>query len=155
MAGALKLRIEMIPPSCWGKNLRTQVKQSQWKKLRANALAEQGNVCGVCGSDHRLQCHEEWEFDDERHILRLRELRCSCGMCHHVTHFGRAQQIAADGQLDLEAVIEHFLKVNGVGRKEFEAHKQEAVDLFEQRSKHKWEIDFGQWASMVSQKPLP
>jgi hypothetical protein len=150
MWSELKLRIELVPACCWGKNLRQQMKESQWKKLRKQVCDDQGNVCCICGSGHRLNCHEIWQYDDERHVQKLLGFHAVCGMCHHVVHFGRAQQIAAEGHLDLDAVIEHFLKVNGVGRREFDAHRNEAFEVFEKRSKHQWQTELGQWASLVS-----
>lgn len=75
-----------------------------------------------------------------------------CSMCHHVAHFGMAQILAGQGQLDLEAVIQHFLKVNGVGRDEFEAHKTVAFGLWRERSKQQWQTDLGEWAPLVEQK---
>jgi hypothetical protein len=148
----LKLQIDLIPRTCWNKNLRLQVQRSQWDRLRKQVYADQGNVCIICGSAARLNCHEAWSYDEDRRVQKLMGFHAVCGMCHHVQHFGRAQIIAAQGQLDLEAVVEHFIKVNGVGRKEFEAHKTEAFRVWEERSKHEWQTDFGEWASLVQPK---
>src|SRR5437763_1306550 len=126
MHAKLKLHIDLVPETCWHKNLRKQMKKSQWDKLRKKVYADQGNTCCVCGASGRLNCHESWSYDDERHIQKLAGFHAVCGMCHHVTHYGLAQVLASQGHLDLEAVIEHFLRVNGVGREEFETHKTEA-----------------------------
>ena len=70
-------------------------------------------------------------------------------MCHHVTHFGLAQILASKGQLDLGAVVEHFLKVNGTNLEVFKKHKTEAFRIWSERSQHKWKTDLGEWASLV------
>jgi hypothetical protein len=147
----LKLCIELIPDSCWYRNLRKQIKQSKWDRLRKQVYADQGNVCRICGGAGRLNCHENWSYDDDRHIQRLLGFHAVCGMCHHAEHFGVSQILAAQGHLDLEAVIEHFMKVNGVGRKEFAAHKTDAFRVWRQRSKHQWQVDLGEWAPLVGE----
>jgi hypothetical protein len=125
----LRLAIDLIPRTAWYKNFRLQMRRSQWDKLRKKVYADQGNACCICGATGRLNCHEVWSYDEQRHVQKLMGFHAVCGMCHHVTHFGLAQILAGQGQLDLEAVIEHFLKVNGVSRKDFEAHKTEAFRL--------------------------
>jgi hypothetical protein len=154
MAEELTLCIDLIPKKCWYKNLRKQMKKFQWDKLRKRVCADQGNVCCICGAGGTLNCHEVWSYDEERHVQQLMGFHAVCGMCHHVTHFGLAQILANEGHLNLDAVIEHFLKVNGVGREEFEVHKKQAFALWHERSKHEWQTDLGKWASLVEQKPV-
>ena len=106
----------------------------------------------ACAAAGRLNCHEAWSYDEERRIQKLMGFHAVCNMCHHVTHFGLAQILARQGHLDLEAVVKHFLKVNDVERERFEAHKTEAFRLWRERSNHEWQIDLGEWASLVEQK---
>lgn len=149
MPANLKLVIDLIPKSCWYKNLRKQIKRSEWDKLRKKVYADQGNVCCICGARGILNCHELWTYDDKRRIQKLMGFQAVCSMCHHVNHFGLAQVLAAEGRLDLETVIEHFSVVNGVERDEFEYHRAEAFRLWQKRSKHKWRTDLGEWSSLV------
>ena len=148
----LRLKIELVPKTCFGANLRQKLSRSQWDKIRTKAYADQGNVCKICGSDKRLNCHEIWAFDEENHLQKLLGFEAVCGMCHHVIHYGRSQQLAETGQLDLAAVEAHFLKVNGVDRMTFEAHKTEAFQIWRERSKHEWTTDFGEWALLLLKK---
>jgi len=148
----LRLMIELVPITCWTKSLRNAMRRSEWDKLRKRVYAEQDNKCRICGGTARLSCHELWEYDDAHLVQRLIGLEAVCGMCHHVTHFGRSEQLAVDGHLDLEAVIEHFLKVNGVTKEVFESHKQEAFRVFRERSMKDWKIDFGEWRGLA-EKP--
>lgn len=149
----LKLKIDLVPQTCWYNNLRKQMRRSQWDKLRKKVYADQGNACQICGAEGKLNCHEIWRYDEERHIQELVGFHAVCGMCHHVIHFGMAQILASQGQLDLEAVIEHFMKVNGVSREVFEAHKIEAFRTWQERSKYQWQTDLGEWTSLVLEKP--
>ena len=148
----LKLKVGLVPETCWFKSLRKQMRRSQWDSLRKKVYADQDNVCRVCGADRKLNCHEVWEYDEERYVQRLIGFQAVCNMCHHVTHFGKAQDLAAQGYLDLGAVIEHFTKVNGVGRQVFERHKTEAFRTWWKRSKHEWRSDLGEWASLISER---
>jgi hypothetical protein len=151
----LKLRIELIPSSTWRQTLRTLLPKSQWNKLRQPVLDAQNHSCIVCGGSERLSCHEVWEFDDAARVQRLVRLEAVCGMCHHASHFGRAQQLAAEGYLDLNAVITHFLKVNAVSRAVFGQHKTDAFRLWRERCKRPWVVDFGPWAHLLSPQSVP
>src|SRR5713226_9246246 len=146
----LKLRIDLVPKNCWHKSLRVQMPRSRWDKLRSEVFAAQGRVCAVCGAGGCLNCHELWLYDDVRHVQKLSGFGAVCSMCHHVTHFGHATVLAAEGRIDIDAVVCHFMKVNGTSREEFQAHKAEAMRVWRERSKHEWTTDLGQWATLVS-----
>lgn len=147
----LKLCIDLVPATCWNQNLRTRMKRSQWDRLRKKVYADQGNICCICGTAGRLNCHEAWSYDDERHIQKLMGFHAVCSMCHHVKHFGHAWILAAEGKLDLQAVIEYFMRVNRVGRETFEVHEEEAFALHGKRSRHHWRTDLGEFAPLVEQ----
>jgi hypothetical protein len=150
----LKLRIDPVPETCWGKNLRTQIGRSQWDKLREKLCADQGNACCICGGSGKLHCHEAWRYNDKGLVQQLTGFHAVCGMCHHVTHFGLAQILADQGQLDLKAVIEQFMTVNGVSREAFESHKTETFRVWRDRSKCQWRTDLGEWAALIQPNRL-
>ncbi len=149
----LKLRIELVPETCWFKSLRKQMRRSQWDELRRQVCADQGNRCAICGISETLNCHEVWEYDSKRSVQRLLGFQAICNMCHHVAHFGRAQILADEGHLDLDAVIAHFMKVNGVGRAEFDTHEAWAFKIWRERSRRQWKTDLAEWADLVPGKP--
>lgn len=105
--------------------------------------------CEICGSPERLNCHEHWEFDEANAVQRLVRLGTVCNMCHHVSHIGRSKQLSADGHLDIQAVRDHFLKVNAVDAKTLAKHEKEAEALFLKRSQTDWKIDFGPYATLL------
>lgn len=141
-----KLTIELVPRSLWQVNLRKSMPRSAWDKLRKKTYAEYGYRCGICGADARLNCHEIWGYDDKKRIQKLRGFIALCDLCHHVKHLGRASQLARQGSLDMEKVIEHFMEVNGCDRKTFDQQKKEAKAQWEKRSQSPWECDSGKFA---------
>lgn len=145
----LKLQIDMVPLSSWGKSLRNSIPRSQWDKLRKEVHNKNDLKCEVCGSLEKLNCHEHWEFDEEGEIQRLARLGTVCNMCHHVSHFGRSKQLATQGHLDIKAVVSHFLSVNGVDMKTFTKHEEDAMATFLKRSEITWKVDFGPYAHLV------
>jgi hypothetical protein len=129
--------------------MRKAVSKSVWDKIRKSAYAEYGHRCGICNAEGRLECHEIWEYDDQTHVQRLAGFIALCPLCHQVKHIGRAGIVAAQGQLDYEAVVEHFMEVNDCDRKTFEQHKGEAFDQWRQRSQHQWTVDLGEYKDFV------
>lgn len=104
----MKLHIELIPKTCWGSNLRTKLKKSDWDKIRKNIYSNEKMCCHICGEQCKsLDAHEVWEFDEKNHIQKLLEIIGVCKPCHNSIHYGRAQQIAYEKQAQ-----EQFLKFN-------------------------------------------
>ena len=149
MCEDMKLTIELVPATTWYDNLRKRIAPAEWDKIRKKAYADYDHKCGICGSEGRLNCHELWQYDDERHIQRLAGFIALCDLCHHIKHFGLAGILAEEGKLDIEKVIEHFVKVNNCGRAEFEAHRRKAFEQWHERSQHQWHIDLGEYSNMV------
>jgi hypothetical protein len=147
---ALKLEIDMVPTSSWGKSLKKLLPQSKWDKLRKAAHVANGGRCEVCGSTQKLHGHEEWEFDEVTEIQRLIRIGTVCAACHGVMHFGRSKQLAAQGVVDIFKVVEHFQTVNGVDRAAFDKHEAEATEQWLRRSTIEWKIDFGQFAPLLT-----
>jgi hypothetical protein len=110
---ALKLNIELVPKTSWYSNLRNKVSKQNWNEVRKETYAAFDYKCGICGSSEgQLECHEIWEYDDTRHVQTLKGFIALCKMCHHVKHIGLAGIKAKRGELDFDAVIEHFIKIN-------------------------------------------
>lgn len=150
---ALKLEIEAVPSTSWGVSLRNKLPRTQWDKLRKQVHERNDSKCQICGATEKLHCHELWEYHDKSGVQKLTGLGTICNMCHHVHHFGRSTQLAAAGHLDIQAVITHFLKVNGCDQATFSAHLEEAKTVWERRSQRKWRIDFGEYASLMPSIP--
>ena len=146
----LSLTIELVPQPCWYSNMRTNVSRATWDKLRKQIYALYHYRCAVCQVEHvPLHCHEIWHYDDTLHIQKLEGFVALCEMCHHCKHLGHASILAQQGRLDLNKVIEHFMRVNQCSRKEYEAYAQQAWDTWAQRNKYEWTTDLGAYAYMV------
>jgi len=148
----LRLTIELVPSTTWANNLRKYMSKKDWDKTRKKAYAKAGYRCEICGREGRLSCHEIWEYDDKKHIQKLAGFIALCTMCHHVKHIGLAGILARDGKLDYEKVVEHFMVVNKCDRRTFEEHRERAFRIWEERSKHDWQIDLGDYNHIIQQK---
>ncbi len=136
-----KLTIELVPKTSWGNSLNRKMPRKEWDKIRKRTYAEYGHRCGICGADARLNCHEIWEYDDTEQTQTLKGFIALCNLCHHVKHLGFAQILAQQGQLDYEAVISHYMTVNGVDRQTFLQDRKAAFAQWEERSMHPWTVD--------------
>jgi hypothetical protein len=151
---ALKLEIDLVPHTMWGKNLRAVVKRSVWEHLRKEEIEKANGVCCVCASNERLHCHEVWEFDEENFKQTLAGLEVICEMCHHVHHYGNSLDLFMKGKLDIQKVEAHFLTVNQTTKKVLESHLKAAQKEWKRRSKYQWDLDFGAWSNLVSAEKL-
>jgi hypothetical protein len=145
----LRLTIELVPKRSWGDNLRSLMSKAAWDKVRKQAYARYGYRCGICSTEGRLNCHEIWEYDDKKHIQKLAGFIALCDLCHHVKHFGLANILAGEGKLNLEEVVEHFVKVNKCDRGAFESHVDQAFAKWRERSQYDWKVELGEFKGLV------
>lgn len=151
MSNELKLTAELVPKTSWYNNMRKVMSQSAWNKLRKATYAEYGGRCGVCEAEGRLNCHELWEYNDESHVQRLTGFVALCGLCHFVKHLGFAGILASEGKLNYDEVVAHFMRVNNCDRKAFDLHSRRVFDQWQERSRHEWTIDLGEFEQFVNQ----
>lgn len=148
----MKLEIELVPSTIWDKSLANLLPRKVWSAVRKEIIEKNGNICQICGERVGvMSLHEIWEYDDEKHIQRLEGFILLCMMCHHVKHIGFAGILANQGKLDYDKVIEHFCRVNNCTKREFEKHKTKAFDIWNERSNHQWEQDFGKYREFIKQ----
>ena len=135
----MKLTIELIPSSLFGVNLRTALPSSEWDRLRREVYAAAGHRCELCGGRgprHPVECHERWEYDEEKHVQRLVGLIALCPACHEVKHFGFAT-VRGRGEIALA----HLMRVNELTREQALAHVAHANEEWARRSAHPWTQD--------------
>jgi hypothetical protein len=145
----LKLTIELVPRTSWCENLREVLPSSQWNKIRKRVYAEYDQRCGICRAEGSLNCHELWEYDDQKHIQTLVGFVALCDLCHRVKHIGHTTILARKGYVDYEEVAEHFMTVNDCDRATFERYKEVAIKQWMKRSEHEWDVDMGEYADMA------
>jgi len=145
----LKLSIELVPETVWCKNLRNNVSKSVWDTIRFNCYNKYQNKCRICGKDGRLDCHEIWAYDDEKHIQKLLGFVALCKDCHNIKHIGRSGILAEQGKLDFGHLIDHFCQVNNCSKSEFNQYYKQAFAQWHERSQYQWQLDFGEYADKI------
>lgn len=210
--GGNELFIDLIPTTCWFKNVRYYVDSSDWDRLRNHIYNRVNNVCEICNADTTkpvipfnnnknvvlknkpvkiknregqlvegkiedvlskdeyfirfkddkgnedadfykkddiifedikiepkivsLEAHERWHYDYNTNTQKLVRLVGLCKKCHTVTHMGRAQMVNID-----DDAIEHLKKIRNFTDNEVKEHQRHASELFNERSKIKWNLD--------------
>jgi hypothetical protein len=155
-APPLKLTVEMVPSSTWYNNMRKVVSQETWDTIRRSVYREYGYRCGICGTKGRMNCHERWDYNDATHVQTLLGFVALCDLCHWVKHFGLAQ-ISPD-RVRIDDVVGHFMRVNTCDKATCDRHLDEYTKVWQERSKHEWMVDLGQYVSMADepqQVPVP
>ena len=91
--GDARLTIELVPRTSWYSNVRSNVSEAEWDRLRRPVYHRAGSRCEICGGrgqKHPVECHEVWLYDDAAGIQRLVDLIALCPSCHGVKHLGRS-----------------------------------------------------------------
>ena len=146
----LKLTIQLIPRPLWGRSLAKLAPRNEWEKLRIQVFEWYDRRCGICRAGNpTMICHEVWQYDDVNHVQRLADLMLVCEMCNRCIHFGQSERLAAEGKLDLEMVMAHFCSVNGADRFELTMERSRAGKEWNERNKHEWTQDFGEYSDLV------
>ena len=133
-----KLNFELVPDSCWYSNLRSILSKAQWDVVRKEAYSRAGGKCMICGAPSaRLEAHEQWEYDEENNIKKLKDVVAVCKSCHEVIHIGRTSLMGGE-----ECACDHFMKVNGCNYAEYRKALGEANEAHRRRNKvSEWKLD--------------
>lgn len=127
--------VDLIPSSSWNASLANMLLPKAWATIRtvANALAE---GCVDCGASDRLECHEDWSYDERAGVQTLRGLLSLCGRCHETRHLGFAR---VRGRYD--KALSRLGMLNRLGKGELSAFADETFERFERRSRRLWKLD--------------
>jgi len=134
-----KLQVELVPRSCFFSNLRSNLSKKDWDKLRKITIDNAGHVCEICGSDGNgfsLECHEIWDYDDDKQKQSLAGLIALCKTCHRSKHMVLARHKGWEA-----AAEAHLMRINGWNRPTLDMYLVEAFQVFERRSEQKWSLD--------------
>src|SRR5688500_99825 len=133
------LTVELVPRTCWFSNLRSELSKEEWDRLRRAIYERAENRCEVCGqrgATHHVECHEVWEYDDERLVQRLAGLVALCPACHEAKHIGYASSVGRAGQARA-----HLARVNGWSMDDVELYLEAQFEQWSRRSQHEWSLD--------------
>jgi len=144
--GAWPLKIELIPKPLFERNFRN-AEPEVWKRVSREVREAARDRCAVCGQQaDRLECDEVWEYDEESAEATLVDLRAICVKCHQVKHMGRTQKLADQGDLDMSAVVAHFLETNKCTQEDYESHYRQAwIDWHRRNEITGWVVNYGRW----------
>lgn len=134
-----RLSIELVPKTCFWTNVRSEVSRADWEKCKRFVRERSGSRCEICGGvgkRYPVDCHEIWEYDDERGIQRLAGLIALCPPCHEVKHLGRAIGLGNG-----DRAIAHLCSVNGWSETHAEAYCMKVFEIWRLRSQMEWALD--------------
>ena len=149
-----RLAMSFVPYPTKNINLHRRLTPYRWRKLSKETYAKAGGVCEICATAYpRLECHEDWEFDDFRGIQRLKRLMAICTLCHRSIHYNGWYRWPGDAIL---RVRDHFLAINGVDVDAMSAHIDVAEKVYKTRSDctDEWFVDFGEYTTVLSTYPI-
>jgi hypothetical protein len=168
----LKLTIELAPGRLSGRQLRHRLLPNLKKKIERRVLERARYTCEVCGTKgirpgedvfqwddkkeeilgtkKRVHWDEVWQYDDKKPIARLIRLQALCEDCRKVKHVGFILRQLSDREV--ESIGQHFCRVNKVGMLLFWHHAKQAEDQCERRNQHNWEVDYGEYESLVPKR---
>jgi len=133
----------MIPQDTNERNLRNYLGREKWNRIRYDVVWKAEHICQICGNDHTMvQCHEQYEYDEVKHIQKLVGFVAICQMCHFIKHIGFAASQVIEGKLTIDDLVNHFCKVNKCKKEIFFKELEKTMWLQEQRNLYLWEVDF-------------
>lgn len=134
-----RLTIELVPKTCWFSNVRSEVSNEEWGKLKRMTFQHakyQCEICGSRGSQWPVECHEIWSYNDQEHIQTLVGLTALCPACHEVKHMGLAN-VRGRGHI----AAGHLASINGWTKEQAEAYITLQFEVWEKRSNSNWQLD--------------
>ena len=138
-----RLTVELIPRTLFFSNVRTLLPKKYWNIIRKDSYDKADNKCEICGDTgknqgygHNVECHEIWDYNEEKKVQKLLGLVSLCPKCHQVKHFGRTSAIGKQPE-----AFKHMEKVNNWNHKQCLDHLKVAMSEWMERSKYKWFID--------------
>lgn len=151
--GNYKLTIELVPRTAWYTNVRSNVSNSEWDRIRKHCYELANDVCEICGDtsknqgkNYNLECHEIFEYDDKRKIQKLTKLIGLCNHCHTVKHPGLAKK---QGRIDI--VYKQLMGVNNMNELQATEYIEESFKIWLERSQHEWKLDISYLTEYISE----
>lgn len=135
----MKLTIELVPSTCWYSNLRSELSETDWDRIRVQVFRDADNLCEICGGrgpKWPVEAHEIWLYNDETLTQTLERVAALCPNCHSCKHFGLAQVRGRGAQAK-----KHLSKVNGWKTDEADWYIAEVFEKWVERSSHEWDLN--------------
>lgn len=136
---SIPLTIELNPKTCFIENIKSHVSKEEWDVIRKRVYSDAGHRCEICngrGPRWPVECHEHWDYNDLNRTKTLVKMVALCPACHRAKHIAR---YASFGQL--ADVMRHVEMVNRWSEKESEVYLKRQVELWKERSEHRWKVN--------------
>lgn len=143
----MKLKIELIPKTAYGQNLRN-MSPNAWNEISRTIRNNAEGRCEICGRNvgvENLEAHEVWKYSKhkklvpylgkKRYIQSLKDIQAICKDCHAVKHIGHTKH---NSEIDYKRAKKWFRKVNNCSKTVFNEYEKKAYKKFTERSNHKW-----------------
>lgn len=133
------LTVELVPSTCWFKNVRSEVSPADWdrlKRMTSEAANHRCEVCGGRGPRWPVEAHEVWHYDDLTHVQTLAGMVALCPDCHSVKHIGLAMARGREKQ-----ALAHLARVNGWTPEDAQLYVEVQFEVWSKRSSHSWILD--------------
>ena len=111
------------PIALSGLNPRSIMGVTEWKKIRIPVYQAAGYTCEACGDYHPethssawlagVEAHERYLVNYKIGIVRLRDIKCLCLLCHGYIHYRPNVAKYAMTKIRQKAIIEHGMEVLG------------------------------------------
>lgn len=151
----LKLEIELIPEHSWGKSLANLLPKEDWDRLRRKVYKRYNWTCQICNAyGVQVHCHESWSWNDKKRIQKLVDLKCLCGDCHNIKHWGRTINLLHEGKFTQEYINHlrrHYCEVNKCTVEDMIKHIVEAGEKNMKRSRYKYKMDLSGLKKIVKE----
>ena len=137
----LKLKMELVPESCWWSNVRNNINKEDWNLIKKDTHIKPGYKCEICGEtgdEWPVECHEKWEYNNEDRIQKLTGFISLCPNCHKVKHMGHTQILGRNFQIE---AMKRFMNINSLSKKDARLYYDYAFQEWRERSKIGWNFD--------------
>ncbi len=129
-----KLYVDMVPYKAWYSNLRNELAEGEWDKIRKSVYKKTNYCCEICNAkSERLEAHERWKFDVNTKTQTLVNIEGLCSACHEVTHIGLASVRG-----NTNRAITHMMKVNRTTKDECAREIVESVNRVYKLNNYQW-----------------
>jgi Zn finger protein HypA/HybF involved in hydrogenase expression len=137
----LKLKMELVPRSCWWSNVRDNVDKDLWDVIRKKTYQKTNFKCEICGgqgNSHPVECHEVWRYENTTKKQILEKFISLCPTCHSVKHMGYT---SLQSKTLLIKAMNKFLTINNLSKPDARVLYDYAFQEWMERSGKKWNLD--------------
>jgi hypothetical protein len=132
----MKLEIELIPSTSWGRNCRSIFSEGDWQLLRKFYFNNRSNKCEICGGNEKLHLHEVFGYNNSTATQTLLSLQILCYNCHLCKHLGMANILGKTSQ-----AFDHLMDINDLTYEQVLIIRKYAFDLWHERNEITWSVN--------------